>query len=371
MKIFKAAVLTVSLFLGCAAPSYAEPAVNTGVKIAQEQAAYSSVGQTEHTDAGEKTVDAAAENSSFTDKSRGITLFYPADFAEDKNLPGGDNILLASSRRYGALLSVSCSKLDNVKSLSSEQQAKMLRIRENIVKEKQYKILTSGIMFLDGNIPAMHIAFAKSVAVNDKNYVYVQDEFSFTANGYSYNVTYQVPEIFYGMLKRQIISAIQKTRFSELVKLVNLENFPYSYEIIGDSIVFNDKYVGRHIFLAINRSYLTGVIVQPLTQERYYYWPKSLANLSAEEKSRLEENYTQEIISMPKSKVSNIKFTYLKLNGHDCLRLDYDDFTSHNTSYIFLKDGRFISFDYMFKTQDMVKIMPLVEKSAATIKLEG
>lgn len=53
----------------------------------------------------------------------------------------------------------------------------------------------------------------------------------------------------------------------------------------------------------------------------------------------------------------------------DSVLLEFDDSTSHSLSYIFIKDGNYIAFDYIYNAASEKEVRPLVEKSVQSIKL--
>lgn len=67
--------------------------------------------------------------------------------------------------------------------------------------------------------------------------------------------------------------------------------------------------------------------------------------------------------------MKNVKFLFGTFHGRDGLRLDFDDQGDHNTSYIFVKDGKYISFDYIYNVKEKDYADRVIAQSLESISL--
>lgn len=114
---------------------------------------------------------------------------------------------------------------------------------------------------------------------------------------------------------------------------------------------------------------MTGVILEKLGDSpKHSYYPNSLTNLNSEEKQIILENLMLESKDISKY-AKNVKISFIEVNKMDSVLLEFDDSTSHSLSYIFIKDGNYIAFDYIYNAASEKEVRPLVEKSVRSIKL--
>ncbi len=67
--------------------------------------------------------------------------------------------------------------------------------------------------------------------------------------------------------------------------------------------------------------------------------------------------------------MKNVIFRFMPINGRDGLVLDFDDQGDHSRSYIFMKDGRYISFDYIYNVKEKDYAEKIIRQSVSSISL--
>ena len=79
----------------------------------------------------------------------------------------------------------------------------------------------------------------------------------------------------------------------------------------------------------------------------------------------------KKIIKQLKSEVRtarNIKNEFTVVNNLPCIKTSFDDVTSHSIAYVFIQDGNYISYDYIFNGKLASKLAPVLERSVNSIK---
>ncbi len=138
--------------------------------------------------------------------------------------------------------------------------------------------------------------------------------------------------------------------------------------------VKNDPY--HKIAYADGYFFASPMVVNIADVEELNFYPHSFANLSEAAKQNL---ISKEIERMqlkaaarqkenPKHKRDNIKAEFVTINGENCLKVSYDLSMSTEVDYIFVRDGKFISFDYQYPFKDTKKLKTAVDKSANSIR---
>ena len=126
-----------------------------------------------------------------------------------------------------------------------------------------------------------------------------------------------------------------------------------------------------HVLVAGNSLLMTGVAALPISENREFsFLPSSLASLSDKEKADIESHFRAKLASESSGKyVKNVTFLFDSFHGLPGLKLDFDDLGDHNTSYIFVKDGKYISFDYIYNVKEKTYADQVIAQSAASISL--
>lgn len=151
---------------------------------------------------------------------------------------------------------------------------------------------------------------------------------------------------------------------------VNVKGTPYTYDIPASMKVDYDPPVAPdHVLVAGNRLLMTGVVALPISENREFsFLPSSLSHLSDGDKENVMAHFKSKLAGESTGRyVENVKFLFGSFHGRDGLRLDFDDQGDHNTSYIFVKDGKYISFDYIYNTKERDYAERVMERSLESI----
>lgn len=153
---------------------------------------------------------------------------------------------------------------------------------------------------------------------------------------------------------------------------VNVKGTAYTYDIPASMRVNYDPPIAPdHVLVAGNRLLMTGVVALPIAENKEFsFLPASLSSLSDEKKADIESHFRKKLAGESTGKyVKNVKFLFGTFHGRDGLRLDFDDQGDHNTSYIFVKDGKYISFDYIYNVKEKDYADRVIAQSLESISL--
>lgn len=165
---------------------------------------------------------------------------------------------------------------------------------------------------------------------------------------------------------------LQSVRFFVPMQRVDVKGTVYTYDIPANMKVDYDPPVAPdHVMVAGNLSLMTGVIALPIEEnEEWSFFPKSFSNLTKEEQASITEHLKAKIASEPNGKkVKDMEFRFTNLYGRDCLIMEFEDQGSHSESYIFVQDGKYISFDYIYDDRDKDYARNVIEQSVKSISL--
>lgn len=319
--------------------------------------------------ASSETVVLAEAAQSFVDMEHGIKLFYPQHFILDTEKDKtNDNVIMRCTN--GKLKAELVFTADSFTVPVKTDFVELKSYEEQFLRNQGFDIIKSSVESAN-NVKCLHVLLK-----NKNNAVNVIDRYMFYINNYRFNVSYEVAEALHEQLVSDIAKAVELTVFSDPMQRLEIPGTNYSYNMPINKTRIIKKTGNEHVLYTYTDSgddtgILTGVIVHPLTRARYYKWPKSFANLTNEQKQKFEADYRKELMENPRAIVKNIAFKYKKHNGYDCIVLEYDDQRSHNISYMFLVDGNFVSFDYLYWIKKADDVLPIIEMSAESISLEG
>ena len=118
------------------------------------------------------------------------------------------------------------------------------------------------------------------------------------------------------------------------------------------------------------------MIVNITDKAELSFYPNSFANLSdkgketlaAKEVARIQKKVEAKQKENPKYKLDNIKAQFITIGGENCLNVSFDLSSSTEMDYIFVRDGKFISFDYQYTIDDAKRQKAAVVKSAKSIR---
>ena len=316
----------------------------------------------------------------FSNDEFGITLEIPEEFEKVKRDLKEGELLLAKSNFDASLLSIDAFKMNGLYYVFDNEEGENQK-KEDILKQfsdlakkervnKDEKILENSIININDQ-KVFHFVYAKKVPYKNKFITYISDSYTILENDNMYKISYLIPEIFYRQKYRENLPKImQSLKFYTAWRTVKIGDSEYTYKIPKSFIDVNPKTIAPdHIFLSGGNIFMTGVILEKLGDNpKHSYYPNSLTNLNSEEKQIILENLMLESKDISKY-AKNVKISFIEVNKMDSVLLEFDDSTSHSLSYIFIKDGNYIAFDYIYNAASEKEVRPLVEKSVRSIKL--
>ena len=243
-------------------------------------------------------------------------------------------------------------------------------------KDKETKNILTAEMDNIGGEDVVHIVALLPITLTQENnsvtFNWIIDQYIIHKKSYFYKIAYLLPETLYEQKYKALLSKCIKTlKFKEVWRTIKIKDTHYSYDLPESLIEFEAKNIAPdHKFISGNRILMTGVIVEKLKDnDKYAYLPDTLDNISKTTKTNIVKNMEQEILKTTNDSAKNIKNSFIKIKGMDCILSEFDDSTSHSLSYIFIKDGNYIAFDYIYDRENENIVRPLIEKSVQSIKL--
>ena len=95
---------------------------------------------------------------------------------------------------------------------------------------------------------------------------------------------------------------------------------------------------------------------------------KDKETLAAKEVARIQKKVEARQKENPKYKLDNIKAQFITIGGENCLNVSFDLSSSTEMDYIFVRNGKFITFDYQYPFDDAKRQKAAVVKSAKSIR---
>ena len=241
-----------------------------------------------------------------------------------------------------------------------------LKLNKNMASDEGTKLLENEIITLN-NRRAVH---RKRLLTFPKRPACISDQYTFFTPNDMIMVGFNIAESVYEPYKKLALDdMLNSITIGQKWKRFSIENTPYSYELPASVSPTGISF--EHAFLAGDEQLLSGVIVKKIDgNAKYAYLPASLDNLTPAQQSKLLKDVQAEIKTEVKNP-RNIKSEIITVNGKHCIKSTFNDVTSFSTSYIFVQDGNYISFDYIFADKLKDTLVPVVEKSIASVKLEN
>lgn len=172
---------------------------------------------------------------------------------------------------------------------------------------------------------------------------------------------------------RSLVKSMMDTvRFFPVMQKIPVKGTAYTYDIPADMRVDYDPPVAPdHVLVAGNRNLMTGVLALPIKENGdFSFLPASLSSLTEAQKQNIVDHFKAKLASESTGKyVKNVIFRFMPINGRDGLVLDFDDQGDHSRSYIFMKDGRYISFDYIYNVKEKDYAEKIIRQSVSSISL--
>lgn len=154
------------------------------------------------------------------------------------------------------------------------------------------------------------------------------------------------------------------------VQTVAVPESSLHYELPAGMAVSSGNLPSVHSVLAMNRNLMSGVINKPLADSPYQFLPASLAGLTAEQKQAAEKGLRETVENDPSLQaVSAVSFTWGSFGSpaQEGVRMDYDDGDSHTENYLFVRDGQFISFAYVYPASEKDNVRAVIDRSVSSI----
>lgn len=161
-------------------------------------------------------------------------------------------------------------------------------------------------------------------------------------------------------------------KFYTPMQKVSLKGTAYTYDIPASMKVDYDPPVASdHVLVAGNRLLMTGAAVLPLAENPdFNFLSSGLSGLTEGKKNDIIRHFKEKLASESAGKyVKNVSFSFGPIHGMDGMQLDFDDQGDHNRSYIFVKDGKYISFDYIYSLKEKDYAEKVIAQSVQSISL--
>lgn len=172
---------------------------------------------------------------------------------------------------------------------------------------------------------------------------------------------------------RPLVKSMMDTvHFFTVMQKVSVKGTTYTYDIPADMRVDYDPPIAPdHVLVAGNRNLMTGVLALPIRENGdFSFLPDSLSSLTDAQKQDITDHFRKKLASESTGKyVKNVTFRFMPVNGRDGLVLDFDDQGDHSRSYIFVKDGKYISFDYIYNMKEKDYAEKVIRQSVSSISL--
>lgn len=235
--------------------------------------------------------------------------------------------------------------------------------------QAEKKTSTQQVVFIKEEIiNENQVLHTQRKVLNDSMY-FIKDEFTFINPTEITSVLFITPEDIYQEKENMINDVISTVSFELKWNTIKIPNSKYTYDLPAHYQEVDLAIAPDHVFLAGDEYIFTGVIVANLDSDaKYSVYPPSLKNLDISSKKKLSKYIETEILSIAPS-AKNIKCAFTNINGNDCIKSEFDDSTSHSISYIFIKNGKYIAFDYIYNNSDYNKIAEVLKKSVNSIHL--
>ena len=288
--------------------------------------------------------------------------------------------ILYSFRGDGRVFLVDCRpfilKAKDLKTLNTKFFYKKLADLE----EKGYKILLKEQLSI-AKYPAMRFSYylpEKELAIFDDYIIITPNgiyKFSYVGNRFIYPIDEKLflPKIIQSVKITPLSDDIYRRPFTTKT----LKDYPASFTTPANCILMPIKNDPHHTFSYSNGYFFVSPMIVNITDKaELSFYPNSFANLSdkdketlaAKEAARIQKKVEARQKENPKYKLDNIKAQFITIGGENCLNVSFDLSSSTEMDYIFVKDSKFISFDYQYPFDDAKRQKAAVVKSAKSIR---
>lgn len=248
------------------------------------------------------------------------------------------------------------------------------------LEEKGYKILLKEQLSI-AKYPAMRFSYylpEKELAIFDDYIIITPNgiyKFSYVGNRFIYPIDEKLflPKIIQSVKITPLSDDIYRRPFTTKT----LKDYPASFTTPANCILMPIKNDPHHTFAYSNGYFFVSPMIVNITDKaELSFYPNSFANLSdkdketlaAKEAARIQKKVEARQKENPKYKLDNIKAQFITIGGENCLNVSFDLSSSTEMDYIFVRDGKFISFDYQYPFDDAKRQKAAVVKSAKSIR---
>ena len=242
---------------------------------------------------------------------------------------------------------------------------------ENFLKTSRQDEKEVPLSFKKGKLAGEPVIITKSRGTSEQGAYNVLRYWVTLADG-DYMISFTMKEGDMKANEKTVERLLDSVRFFTPMQRVEIKGTVYTYDIPANMKVdYKPPIAPDHVLVAGNLSLMTGVTALPLTDnEELSFLPESLSGLTKEEQASIIDHFKAKVASEANGKkVKNMKFKFTTLYGRDCLTMDFEDKDSHNQSYIFVQDGKYISFDYIYTDKDKEYAEKVIEQSVKSISL--
>ena len=313
--------------------------------------------------------------------------------------------ILYSFRGDGRVFLVDCRpfilKAEDLKTLNTKFFYKKLADLE----EKGYKILLKEQLSI-AKYPAMRFSYylpEKELAIFDDYIIITPNgiyKFSYVGNRFIYPIDEKLflPKIIQSVKITPLSDDIYRRPFTTKTlkdypasfttpanddiyrrpfTTKTLKDYPASFTTPANCVLMPIKNDPHHTFAYSNGYFFVSPMIVNITDKaELSFYPNSFANLSdkdketlaAKEAARIQMKVEARQKENPKYKLDNIKAQFITIGGENCLNVSFDLSSSTEMDYIFVRDGKFISFDYQYPFDDAKRQKAAVVKSAKSIR---
>ena len=312
-------------------------------------------------------METAPSSYVYSNDKTGISLALPENRVEDKN----SNDFLYRAYLPDSGMSLSILSHANRQPLPvaevKREQEKAKKFLEESIRNSGEKQVSLRQVIAHGETALLAETEGSG---NDGKFTVLR--YVFTLPGGTYMVSWTMKKEDLKGNRNLVQSIMDGVRFFAVMQKVSVKGTTYTYDIPADMKVDYDPPIAPdHVLVAGNRNLMTGVLALPIKGNGdFSFLPESLSSLTEAQKQDITSHFKNKLASESTGKyVKNVTFRFIPIHGRDGLVLDFDDQGDHSRSYIFVKDGKYISFDYIYNIKERDYAEKVIEQSVNSISL--
>lgn len=153
-------------------------------------------------------------------------------------------------------------------------------------------------------------------------------------------------------------------------KKASIPNTAFSLSLPGNMIVNSHPDEADHrSLIAAGPDFLFSVAVRPVEGGRYSFLPQNLDGADEETVASVESQLGDLLSKDSGGKDSKAAWKEEQIAGHRALCLTFDDSYGHNAAYIFVLNGQYLSFEFVYDDDKASTAVPLMEETVRSIDL--